>query len=162
MSPWPCKRCKRSKLMHLYGEDACSSDSNSSDDIFGFKKEVIGEETNAIGLWLSKFQLSRSRSSSLSSSIAPFLSLCILNTYHLIFLQEREQKAAEREALTHVILPHHLQVHFLLAEAYSGGGAQGHVPPAFGRRPPPPSTTHGKSGYRNRQTAFAGLGVSLQ
>ena len=50
MSPWPCKRCKRSKLMHLYGEDACSSDSNSSDDIFGFKKEVIGKETNAIGL----------------------------------------------------------------------------------------------------------------
>ena len=83
MSPWPCRRgCKRYVFDGIF--DHCSSDSSSSDDFFGFNKlkQVIGEETNAIGL----------------------------------------------------------MVDFLLAEAYSGGGAQGHVPPAFGRRPPPPSS----------------------
>ena len=57
---------------------------------------------------------------SLASSLAPFLSRSV------IFLQDRERKAkaaaAERESLTQIILPNHVQVNFLLPQAYSGGG----------------------------------------
>ena len=53
------------------------------------------------------------------------LSSSLILSRSVIFLQEREQKAkaaaAEREALTQ-IMPNHVQVDFLLAEAYSGGG----------------------------------------
>ena len=45
MSIWHrCSKRRRSMYGNMYDLERCSSDSNDSDDFFGFKQLVIGED----------------------------------------------------------------------------------------------------------------------